>query len=154
VVGATTGILCGLGALVAPRALPALEAEAQSLARAAIMDELGELEGVSLDAAIGAAELTRGAVTVIVLPLARFVALVGAGALDLLLKGVDSAQTTLSILHLSAAPLNAFREVVVSWRGGVTTLPITLDALLTADITSAETYLRALKRLADHPTIR
>ncbi len=154
VVGATTGILCGAGALVAPRALSALEAETQALARAAVMDEIGRLEGVSLDAAIGVAELTRRAVTVIVLPLARFVELVGSGALDLLLKSVDSARAALSILHLNTAPLNAFRAVVESWRSGITTLPITLDAFLTADITSAETYLRALKRLADHPTIR
>lgn len=152
--GATTGILCGVGALAAPRALSALEGEAQALARGAVMDEIGEVEGVSLDAAIGAAELTRRAVTVIVLPLARFVALVGSGALDALLKGIDAARAAVSMLHLNAAPLNAFREVVVSWRGGVATLPISLDAFLTADITSAETYLRALKRLANHPTIR
>lgn len=154
VVGATTGILCGVGAVVAPRAIPALEAQAQALARTAVLDELGQLEGVSLDAAIRAAELTRQAVAVIVLPLARFVALIGAGALDLLLKSVDAARAAMSILHLSTTLLDAFRDVVVSWRRGVSALPITLDRFLTADITSAETYLRALKRLAEHPTLR
>lgn len=154
VVGATTGILCGVGAVVAPRALPALEAQAQAMARGAVLDELGQLEGVSLDAAIRAAELTRQAVTVIVLPLARFVALIGNGALDLLLKSVDTARAAMSILHISTTLLDAFRDVVVSWRRGVSALPITLDRFLTADIMSAETYLRALKRLADHPALR
>lgn len=154
VVGATTGILCGVGAVVAPRALPALEAQAQAMARDAVLDELGQLEGVSLDAAIRAAELTRQAVTVIVLPLARFVALIGNGALDLLLKSVDTARAAMSILHISTTLLDAFRDVVVSWRRGVSALPITLDRFLTADIMSAETYLRALKRLADHPALR
>ncbi len=154
VVGATTGILCGVGAIVAPRALPTLEAQAQTLTRAAVLDEIGQLEGVSLDAAIRAAELTRQAVTVIVLPLARFVAFIGNGALDLLLKSVDAARAAMSILHLSTTLLDAFRDVVVSWRRGVSALPITLDRFLTADIMSAETYLRALKRLADHPALR
>lgn len=154
IVGATTGILCGVGVVAAPRALPALEAQAQALARTAVLNEIGELEGVSLDAAINAAELTRQAVSVIVLPLARFVSFVGTGALDLLLKSVDAARSALSILHLSTTLLDAFREVIVSWRGGVNTLPVTLDRLLTADISSAEAYLHALKRLTDHPTLR
>jgi hypothetical protein len=154
VVGATTGILCGVGVVAAPRVIPALEAQAQALARTAVLDEIGELEGVSLDAAIGAAELTRQAVSVIVLPLARFVALVGTGALDLLLESVEAARAALSTLRLSTTLLDAFRQVLVSWRGGVSALPITLDQFLNADISSAEAYLRALKRLADHPTLR
>lgn len=154
VVGATTGILCGVGVVVAPRAVPALESQAQLMARGAVLDEIGQLEGVSLDAAIRAAELTRQAVSVFVIPLARFVALVGAGALDLLLKSVDAARAAMSILHLSTTLLDAFRDVVVSWRSGVSALPISLDRFLTADIMSAETYLRALKRLAEHPALR
>lgn len=154
VVGATTGILCGVGAVVAPRAIPALEAQAQAMARTAVLDEIGQLEGVSLDAAIRAAELTRQAVSVVMLPLARFVALIGDGALDLLLKSVDAARAAMSILHLSTTLLDAFRDVVVSWRRGVSALPISLDRFLTADIMGAETYLRALMRLADHPAPR
>jgi hypothetical protein len=154
VVGATTGILCGVGAVVAPRAIPALEAQAQAVARASVLDEIGQLEDVSLDAAIRAAALTRQAVSVVVLPLARFMALIGNGALDLLLTSVDAARAAMSILHLSTTLLDAFRDVVVSWRRGVSALPITLDRFLTADIMSAETYLRALKRLADHPALR
>lgn len=86
--------------------------------------------------------------------LARFAALVGVGALDLLLNSMDASRSALSILHLPTTPLDAFRDVVVSWRAGIDALPITLDGFLTADVTSAEVYLRALKRVMDHPTLR
>jgi hypothetical protein len=150
---ATTAALCGAGALAAPRAIPALEAQAQAMARTAMLRELDELEGVSLDAAIQAAELTRLGVRTIVLPLARFVALVGERALDLLLKSVDAARAALSTLRLNTAPLDAFRDVVISWQNGVATLPVGLNGYLTADIESAEMYLRALKRLVEHPRV-
>lgn len=154
VLGVTTGVLCGVGTVLAPRAIPALEAQTQAWARAAVLDEIGELEGASLEAAVRAAELTRQAVTMLVLPLARFATRIGDGALDLLLTSIDAARAALSILHLSTTLFDAFRDVVVSWRAGISALPIMLDALLTADIASAEVYLRALKRLADQPTLR
>jgi hypothetical protein len=153
-VGVTTGVVAGLGTVLAPLVIPALEAQAQAQARAAIMNEIGELDGATLDAALRAAELTRQAVTVIVLPLARFVARIGDGALDVLLTSIDMARTALYTLALPTTLLDAFRDVVVSWRTGVNALPITLGAFLSADFTSAETYLRALKRLANHPTLR
>ena len=41
----------------------------------------------------------------------------------------------------------AIHLVVVSWQTGLTALPIALEAYLTADIQSAETYLKTLKRM-------
>jgi hypothetical protein len=35
------------------------------------------------------------------------------------------------------------------WQASLTALPIALDAYLTADIQSAETYLKTLKRMID-----
>jgi hypothetical protein len=140
--------------VLAPRAIPALEAQVQALARAAALNEIGELEGATLDAAIRAAELTRQAVAVFVLPLARFVTSIGDGALNLLLESIDVARAALATLHLSTILLDEYRDVVVSWRAGISALPVTLGAFLTADITSAVTYLRALKQMADHPTLR
>jgi hypothetical protein len=148
---AATVTVCGAGALAVPRMVPILESKAQDMARVALLDELGSLEGVSLDAAIQAAEVTRAAVKILVLPLARFVSLVGTGALALLLKGLDVARTAMSTLHLDASVLDAFHGVVASWQGGISSLPIALDAYGTADIESGERYLRALKHLAEHP---
>jgi hypothetical protein len=152
-VAASTAMLCGAGTLAAPRLAPALEAQAESAARDAVLREIGELEGVSLEAAIRTAEVTRLAVKVILLPLARFVALIGGGALTLLLTAVDAARTVMRALAMDTSTLDAFRAVVISWQGGVSSLPIALGTYLTADIESAETYLRALKRLAEHPHI-
>lgn len=151
-VAAATATACGAGALAAPRLIPAAEAQLDEMARDALLGELGTLEGVSLDAALRAAEITRAAVQVLVLPLARFVAAVGAGALDVLLQAVDAAQHALALVRAQAPVLTAFRAVIVNWRGGITALPIALTAYATADITSAEAYLRALKRMATHPT--
>lgn len=150
---AATVTACGAGALAAPKLIPALESRAQDMARAAMLDELGSLEGVSLDAAIQAAEITRAAVKILVLPLARFVALVGAGALALLQKALELAHNMLSLVRLDTSVLDAFRSVVTSWQGGVASLPIALDRYTTADIDSGEKYLRALKRLAERPRV-
>jgi hypothetical protein len=126
--------VCGGAVVAAPRVAPAIEQHLKDAALDAGLDELRQLEGVSLDAAIRAAEITQAAVTVIVLPLARFISLLGSGALAVLL------------VHLPTTTLDQFRAVVASWQVGVASLPISLDAYLTADITSGEAYLKALKR--------
>jgi hypothetical protein len=151
VVGATTGLLCGLGAFLAPRALPALETQAQALARATAPGELDELECIALDAAVRATEQTCAALSSVALPIARYVTLVARGALDLLLRGVDATQTIMARLHLHVALLNAFREGVVTWRARIATLPTTPKGSLVAGVTAADGYLRILKRLTTHP---
>ncbi|HKT38658.1 MAG TPA: hypothetical protein VJR48_09825 [Ktedonobacterales bacterium] len=150
---AATVTVCGAGALAAPKMMPALESKAQDMARAAVLKEIGSLEGVSLDAAIRAAEITRAAVKILVLPLARFISAIGAGALGLLLGALDLAHNAMSMLRLNTSVLDAFRGVVTSWQNGIASLPIALDAYATADIDSGEKYLRALKQVAEHPHI-
>ena len=86
------------------------------------------------------------AVQTIVLPVARFVALMGTGALSVLLGAIDAARAALAVVHVPTTVLDQFRLVVVSWQTGLTALPIALEAYLTADIQSAETYLKTLKR--------
>ena len=123
------------------------------MGRDALLNEIGSLEGVSLDAAIRAAEITRAAVQVLVLPLARYFSLMGTGALALLLGALDLARKAMALLHLNTSVLDAFRDVVASWQEGVASLPIALDAYTTADINSGEKYLRALKQMAEHPHV-
>lgn len=150
---AATATACGAGALAAPKVIPLLESKAQEMGRDALLNEIGSLEGVSLDAAIQAAEVTRAAVNILVLPLARFIALMGTGALSLLLGALDLARRAMALLHLNTSVLDAFRDVVASWQGGVASLPIALDTYTTADINSGEKYLRALKQMAEHPHV-
>jgi hypothetical protein len=138
----TTAIAAGLGGAVvaAPRIVPAVE---QRMEQAA----LGELEGVSLDAALEAAEITRAAVQVIVVPVANLMALLGRGALGLVLDTLQLAHNALAFVHVSTTVIDQLQAVVASWQSGLTSLPIALQLYATADITSAETYLRALKKM-------
>jgi hypothetical protein len=144
--GATAA--CAAGVAGATQLAPYAEQQLLDAERQRVLQELANLEGVSLDAAIQAAEITRVAVQVIVLPLARLVSTLGGGALSLLLAAVTTARNVVSALHLPTATLDDLITLFTSWRDGAATLPIALDAYSTADIDSAEAYLRALKRAA------
>ena len=139
--------VCAAGAVAAPYVVPAVEKKLEDAALSSALGQLTALEGVSIDAAIRAAEITRAAVNVIVLPVARLVALLGSGALALLLRSLDGAHAALTFLHADTTGVDALRTVVASWQLGIGSLPSALDAYLPADITSAEAYLKALKKL-------
>src|SRR6185312_13891492 len=100
---AATVAVCGAGAIAAPQVVPAVESKMQDMGRTAVLNEIGSLEGVSLDAAIRAAEITGAAVKILVLPLARFVSAVGAGGLGLLLGALDIARRAMSLLRLDTS---------------------------------------------------
>jgi hypothetical protein len=136
---ATAAGLCAAGAIAAPRVVPYVEGRVEQVA-------LGELEGVSIDAAIEAAGITRAAVQVIVIPVATLVADLGGGALGLVLGALNTAHNALAFIRASTATVDQLRDVITSWQAGVNAMPIALNAYTTADITSAETYLRALKK--------
>lgn len=144
---AAAAAVCGAGAVAAPYVVPAAEKKLEDAALNAALSQLTALEGVPIDAAIRAAEITRAAVNVIVLPVARLVALLGSGALALLLRSLDAAHAALAFVHADTTGVDALRTVVASWQSGLGALPIALDTYLTADITSAEAYLKALKKL-------
>jgi hypothetical protein len=137
---------CGAGVLAAPHVAPLVEQGLQQAAFNAAAGELDQLEGVSLDAALEAAQITAAAVRVIVVPVARLVATLGSGALGILLAVLDAAHNALAFVHVSTTPLDLLRGVIASWQAGLASLPIALDAYATADIKSAEAYLTALKR--------
>lgn len=134
--------VCGLGAIAAPQ----IEQEITTLEREALLRELGQLEGISIDAAIAAAELTQAAVKLIILPLARLLAFIGGNALAALISSLDTMLTIASSLHITIPWLSEVRALFVTWRDNVEQLPVTLTAITTADISSAETYLKALKQ--------
>lgn len=138
---AATGI-CGLGAVAAPQ----VKQEIDKLEREALLRELGQLEGIPIDAAIAAAELTQAAVKIIVLPLARLLAFIGGNALNILIGSLDNAHAIAAGLHVTIPWLNELRALLATWRDNVEQLPVALTAIATADISSAEAYLKALKQ--------
>jgi hypothetical protein len=147
IAAAASAGVCGAAVVASPYIVPYVEERLKEAALASALDELRQIEGISLEAAIRAAELTRAAVSLIVLPVAQLVAMLGSSALNALLVALDAAHNALSFIHVSTVPLDALHTVVASWQTGITALPITLDAYLNTDITSAESYLRALERM-------
>lgn len=124
--------------------------------RQALLDELAQLEGITLDGAINIAELTRLAVKVIVLPLAQLNATITGGVLSVFDSALSTARDNLNKINVHIDPLNNLQQLVETWRVNVAQLPMELDAYVTADINGAESYLKALKqkiadeRAADH----
>jgi hypothetical protein len=140
---AATGVCAAAGVLAGPQLVPLAEQAAKDMA----LGEVKQLEGISLDAAIEAAEITRAAVRVIVLPVARLMAVLGSGALTLLLGTLDIAHNALSLVHASTDGVDQLHGVVASWQAGLNSLPIALTSYVNADITSAEAYLKALRKV-------
>jgi hypothetical protein len=68
------------------------------------------------------------------------------GGLGILVAVLDAAHHALAFVHVATTPLDLLRGVIASWQAGLASLPIALDTYATADITSAEAYLTALKR--------
>ncbi|HEU5348000.1 MAG TPA: hypothetical protein VFU63_05245, partial [Ktedonobacterales bacterium] len=148
---------CVAGAELAPVALKKAgeftQAEVQDAfsagvdnGRKALLDELSQIEGLTIDGAITAAELTRLAVKFIVLPLSRLISTIEGGALDVLHSALQSAKDNLARINVHISQLDGLEDMVAQWRDNVNQLPTTLDKYANADIDSAESYLRALQK--------
>jgi MFS family permease len=114
--------------------------------RQALLSELAQLEGVPLDAAIKVAELTRLAVLYIVRPVAQLFATVAGDALGGFIAAISSAQDHLASINIHISQLDQLKSLLTQWQQGVQQLPIALTQYATADIDSAENYLKALKK--------
>lgn len=112
--------------------------------RQALLAELGQLEGITLDGAIGVAELTRFGVDKIVVPLANLAITVGGDSLGILSGALSSARSNLARVNVHVDWLDNLQGLVDTWRGS---LPdnATLTRYADADIISAESYLKALQ---------
>jgi hypothetical protein len=157
VIGAAALGVCAAGVALAPSAEQALQkaskqaiddAYAAGIAagRQALLSELAQLEGVPLDAAINVAELTRLAVLYIVRPVAQLFATIAGDALGALIAAITSAQEHLATINVHISQLDQLKSLLAQWEKGVTQLPIDLTKYATADIDSAENYLKALKK--------
>lgn len=148
---------CVAGVELAPTALKKMgeftQAEVQDAfsagvesGRKAILDELSQIEGLTIDGAIGAAELTRLAVKFIVLPVSRLMSTIEGGALDVLYNALQSAKDNLAKINVHISQLDGMKQMVSEWRDGINQLPTALGNYANADINSAESYLKALQK--------
>ncbi len=114
--------------------------------RQALLGELAQLEGVPIDAAIEVAQLTRLAVLYIVRPLAQLFATIAGDALGAFIAAITSAQQHLASINVHITQLDQLKTLFTQWQQGVQQLPISLTHYATADIDSAENYLKSLKK--------
>ena len=112
--------------------------------RQALLAELGQLEGITLDGAIGIAELTRFGVDKIVVPLANVAITVGGDSLGILSGALSSARSNLARVNVHVDWMDNLQGLVDTWRAN---LPdsATLTRYADADVTGAENYLKALQ---------
>lgn len=114
-----------------------------------VLNELKQIEDVSIEAAIGVAGLTRAGVNAIVLPLTKFTSTITADALAALANAVQGAHDALSHFNITLAQLDDFHALLLVWSTNVRQLPVALDVYANTDITQAERYLTNLKKLID-----
>ena len=104
------------------------------------------VEGVSLDAAIGAARLTRVAYDVFVSPLVTLAATVADNFLSVTLAALINARNWLKQISADNATLAALQSVLQSWEKQANTMPKKLQTITETDLDGAQAYLAALKR--------
>lgn len=107
---------------------------------------LEDLEGVSLDAAIAAAKLTRVAYDVFVSPLVKFLATIADDFLSVTLQALITGRHWLSNIGQDNSTLAALQSVLQSWVQQAQQMPKQIQAIADADLDGAQSYLRALQR--------
>ena len=114
--------------------------------RKELINSLDTLEGVSLDAAIGAARLTRIAYDVFVSPLVTLAATIADDFLSALLASLTQARKWLAAINADNASLAALQAVLQNWVGQAKNMPKKLQTITETDLDGAQAYLRALQR--------
>lgn len=114
--------------------------------RKELINSLDNLEGVSLDAAIGAAKLTRTAYDVFVSPIITLAATVAGDFLQGISLALQTGRGWLNRINYGSATLDALQTVVDSWVKQAHNLPQHWQAATDSDLDGAQSYLRALQR--------
>lgn len=114
--------------------------------RKELINGLDTLEGVSLDAAIGAAKLTRVAYDVFVSPIIKLASNIADDFLSALLAALIKARGWLQQINADNATLVALTSVLQNWVNQVHIMPKKLQTITDTDLDGAQTYLNALQR--------
>jgi hypothetical protein len=121
-------------------------AAGEEAVRKEFINALDTMEGVSLEAAIGAARLTRVAYDVFVSPLVTLAATVADDFLSITLAALTKARSWLQQINADNATLAALQAVLKNWVDQVHTMPKKLQTITETDLDGAQAYLRALQR--------
>lgn len=114
--------------------------------RKEFINALDSMEGVSLDAAIAAARLTRVAYDVFVSPLVTLAATVTGDFLSVTLRVVQTARSWLDRIGQDNDTMLALQNVLQSWVNEVNKMPQQIQTITDTDLDGAQAYLRAVQR--------
>lgn len=115
--------------------------------RKEFLNSLDNLEGVSLEAAMGAAKLTRAAYDVFVSPLVNLAATVAGDFLSVTLNALITARGWLRQINEDSPTLGALQTVLENWVNQAHNMPKRLQAITDSDLDGAQAYLRGLQRM-------
>lgn len=121
--------------------------------RQAVLNELKQLEGVSIEAAIDIAGVEQFAFDKLVIPLAQLAVTIAGDALGVLAGAVQTARTDLAHFNITVGWLDNLYSLLVLWRTNLPD-PTILNAYATytdSQIQASETYLRALQTKINAP---
>ena len=121
-------------------------AAGEEAVRKEFINALDTMEGVSLEAAIGAARLTRVAYDVFVSPLVTLAATVADDFLSITLAALIKARSWLQQISADNATLAALQSVLQNWEQQAHTMPKKLQTITETDLDGAQAYLAALQR--------
>ena len=114
--------------------------------RKELINGLDTLEGISLEAAIGAAKLTRVAYDVFVNPIVTLASTIADDFLSALLNALITARGWLKQINADNATLVALTSVLQNWVDQAHNMPKKLQTITETDLDGAQGYLRALER--------
>jgi hypothetical protein len=121
-------------------------AAGEEAVRKEFINALDTMEGVSLEAAIGAARLTRVAYDIFVSPLVTLAATVADDFLSLTLAALITARNWLKQISADNTTLAALQTVLQNWKDQAHNLPKKLQTITETDLDGAQAYLAALQR--------
>jgi hypothetical protein len=157
----TAGLgVCAAGAIATPIAIKYAEEQAAAAlkngleqgieqGKQELLHELAQLEGVSIETAIGVAELTKLGVKYILQPLATLAAAIGGDAIQVIVGGLDAVRSFAGNFGYHNDAADKLSALLHTWHDNLTNLPKTLADYANTDIDSAESYLKSLKAMID-----
>ena len=122
-------------------------AAGEQAVRKEFLNGLDTLEGVSLDAAIGAAKLTRTAYDVFVSPIVTLAATIADDFLLALLNALITGRKWLATINADNATLLALTNILQNWVDQVKNMPKKLQTITQTDLDGAQTYLHGLQKM-------
>lgn len=115
-------------------------------ARKEFINALDDVEGVSLQAAIDSARLTRLAYDAFVSPIVTLAATVTGDFLSVTLRALIAGRGWLARINQDNDTLAALQNVLQTWVQKVNEVPEQLQSITDTDLDGAQSYLRGLQR--------